>query len=81
MKERILAAVACGFFALLASTVLIDLWLYESGRWTISDYMTYWGMRTEPLWMFSAGAFFGGVFAYPLGLLAGHWWWPNTDKG
>jgi hypothetical protein len=81
MKERILAIVSCVFFLCVIATIIVDLWLYESGRWTLSDYMTFWGMRTDPVNMFTLGAFGGGSFGYVLGLLAGHWWWPNTDKG
>lgn len=76
--------VAAGFllWLLVGALGFYDLYLFWYGHKTLSDIMTIWIPCSHPVIAFFVGGFLAIPSGFIIGLLYGHWFWPNypTDK-
>ena len=79
-KERIIFLVVCLVCLAVAGIAGTSLVLYEQGKWTISDWIQFFGLNASTPVQFLLGGIVGLVFGFLGGALVGHWFWPNTPK-
>ena len=77
--QRFLTYFATVVLVLMIVACHYDLYLFESGQKTFSDYITEWGFKTTPLAQFGAGYITGAIINFVAGTVFGHWFWPQED--